>query len=144
MLPRKSTEEKFGAILRRRRKSTRKRTVYAPVLRPGQEPGKVITITAPLYDNEEVDGDPIGNFYLVAVVYNFDEEGSKGYVPINDNKITLAFDDGSAIIADGIYDTSAYGGPLQAFAIVGGIGQYKNARGELLAANDGTVVTFEF
>ena len=138
------TTETVPEMKRRNLKGMKKRTFYSPVLFPGQEPGKVITVTAPLYGEKSTEDDPIGNFYLVAVVYNFEEEGEPGYVPVNDNKITLNFEDGSGIVADGVYDTGAIGGPLQAFAIIGGVGKYKNARGELLASNDGSWVTFVF
>lgn len=116
---------------------------YAPFMPQGEE--KVFTVTTPLYesfDSEtgEFDG-VVGTYFLVVVVYNYDDKDSDGYVPINDAKITLAFDNGSFIISDGIFGSDpAY----TDYAISGGIGKYADARGVMAIGIEDGAVAFSF
>ena len=93
------------ASSKKRRK--KKSIYYAPFMPQGEE--KVFTVTTPLYESFEAETGKfdgvVGTYFLVVVVYIYDDKDSDGYVPINEAKITLAFDNGRFIITDGVYGT---------------------------------------
>jgi hypothetical protein len=130
---------------RQLKKSGRKEksSYYAPLMPQGED--KVFTVTTPLYKSYDTEtgklDDVVGTYYLVVVVYNYDDKGSDGYVPINDAKITLTFDTGSFIISDGLYGTDPV---FMDYAITGGVGEYSGADGVMAIEVADGVVTFSF